>query len=369
MEYASFTFNNSHRTHVFTFCIMPDTARILRWDHSGVIYSDLIHWRTEPHLAEFFWRIGQMDDAQRGFDPTVSELAPDSRDVAEARKIAFVKESHSLPRGVSHLDVIPMRQFHYKFDVWHKPKDGEASCGHPEDVHDASNERPGHWHHFVVHQPRTPTRFLVGRYTRGYIAVDLDVERLVWLKDAWRLTLLQAESDTYRDLQNSGVREHLPGFVFGDDVCSDPSNSKPQEAATHAFAITHEELYWCNVEGAPPPDSEERVMQIEPHTHHRMVFEKIGRSLGTFDSTKQLCGALRDVLKGPYLRLSFVLKLKLIWTVHHQAATDAQILHRDISDGNVLIDKDGNGMLIDWDLCCNLNEEGARRFARTVRIS
>ncbi|KAF8224872.1 hypothetical protein L208DRAFT_1080716, partial [Tricholoma matsutake] len=53
---------------------------------------------------------------------------------------------------------------------------------------------------------------------------------------------------------------------------------------------------------------------------------------------------------------------------HQHAYFDAQVLHRDISAGNILITIMGKGLLIDWDLCLNLNngrEGSARRPDRT----
>jgi hypothetical protein len=55
---------------------------------------------------------------------------------------------------------------------------------------------------------------------------------------------------------------------------------------------------------------------------------------------------------------------------HDGAFFDARILHRDISVGNIIITNEGEGLLIDWDLCINLGNEdaAARRPERTVRV-
>lgn len=57
----------------------------------------------------------------------------------------------------------------------------------------------------------------------------------------------------------------------------------------------------------------------------------------------------------------------------HEDALKRGILHRDISIGNILIYKPPGGggkvegLLIDWDLCVDLNRTGeARRRGRTV---
>lgn len=52
---------------------------------------------------------------------------------------------------------------------------------------------------------------------------------------------------------------------------------------------------------------------------------------------------------------------------HSAAYEDAKILHRDISGGNILIDKDGCGMLIDWDMCVwRENKEEAEKIGQRI---
>ena len=59
----------------------------------------------------------------------------------------------------------------------------------------------------------------------------------------------------------------------------------------------------------------------------------------------------------------------LVNLAHSAAYEVAKILHRDVSGGNILIDKDGNGMLIDWDMCKRTDsKKKPRRPWRTVRL-
>ena len=57
------------------------------------------------------------------------------------------------------------------------------------------------------------------------------------------------------------------------------------------------------------------------------------------------------------------------FVAHDAAYYDANILHRDISAGNIMI-SEGGGFLIDWNMCVHV-EEGAEpsgRVERTVGI-
>ena len=47
-------------------------------------------------------------------------------------------------------------------------------------------------------------------------------------------------------------------------------------------------------------------------------------------------------------------------------AHDAEILHRDISVGNIMISEGGRGFLIDWDMCVRVGP-GAKSSGRVER--
>ena len=58
------------------------------------------------------------------------------------------------------------------------------------------------------------------------------------------------------------------------------------------------------------------------------------------------------------------------FSAHDIAYYDANILHHNISIGNIMILEGGGGFLIDWDICVHV-EEGAEpsgRVERTVGI-
>ena len=66
----------------------------------------------------------------------------------------------------------------------------------------------------------------------------------------------------------------------------------------------------------------------------------------------------------------------LISIAHAVAYEKAHVLHRDISPGNILINRKGEGMLIDWDLALlyadakkDLSNRKPQMLWRTVRVS
>ncbi|KAI0030628.1 hypothetical protein K488DRAFT_23138, partial [Vararia minispora EC-137] len=168
---------------------------------------------------------------------------------------------------------------------------------------------------------------LVGRGTRGYIAVDVDDQQLVFLKDVWPAVGEETETlsviQTYRRLAEHQV-PFLADFAYGGEVPLDwrDTTSPAQSAPNWMFARDHPEY-------AARTDGDVRLVGKK---HVRMVFKKIGRPLHTVKSPKELATITYHALIS-----------------HDVAVRKALILHRDISNGNILIDKDGKGMLIDWE--------------------
>ena len=70
-----------------------------------------------------------------------------------------------------------------------------------------------------------------------------------------------------------------------------------------------------------------------------------------------------------HLFITAVVNIDKSVTAHTEAYDRAQILHRDVSAGNILITEEGSGILIDWDLSKKVVKDGmkARQHSRTVR--
>ncbi|KAI0315900.1 hypothetical protein OF83DRAFT_1047161, partial [Amylostereum chailletii] len=189
------------------------------------------------------------------------------------------------------------------------------------------DEVTGVEHVYVAGVPRSCAPNVAGRGTSGYMAVDLDGGSLVWIKDSWRLnkSYVRKEADVYRMLMEADI-PHISPMVCGGDV-------DDQQTQSHNFV----KVPWaCGTHG------------VNHHTHHRVVLSIVGRPLKKFTSTRELTTAVRDAIEA-----------------HSVVYAKLNILHGDISGGNIVITKDGRGILIDWDLAIDLTKEN--RSALTVR--
>ncbi|KAK0186650.1 hypothetical protein F5146DRAFT_1227254 [Armillaria mellea] len=92
------------------------------------------------------------------------------------------------------------------------------------------------------------------------------------------------------------------------------------------------------------------------YQHYRPVLGTIGQPLTSFGSSWEMVNAVKDAL-----------------TAHQQAFEKLEIMHQDISVGNILITEDINGylggILIDWDLCQSVDNltKGPGSVERTIR--
>lgn len=360
-SYAHYIFQNGHRTHVFAFVVMPETARLLRFDHSGVIYSNEFYWRgpANPHLAEFFRRFGKASPAERGLDTSVEWLKPGAPEITLARSI--LENWTELPEGYEKGSIIP-----------HIINDDDIPLALVHVFDDEARQ----FHRVVTHRPKIESQYLISRATRGYVVVDLDARIVGYMKDSWRVSFsdLPTESKTYRRLTLYQVENYLPDFYYGGDVPLDAARLwKMQDTAGDSKWRAPEKLEMQHTEITYERCRKHYGNKVvaQPHRHHRLLFKKIGRPLTAFKSTRGLATAVYHALQGTSSSDEGFMSDGISFELAHTEACDtAGIIHRDISINNILIDRTGNGMLIDWDLCKwtkgSLVRDESRK-SRTVR--
>ncbi|KAF9479478.1 hypothetical protein BDN70DRAFT_993435 [Pholiota conissans] len=178
----------------------------------------------------------------------------------------------------------------------------------------------------ISYPPCYDCRSPFSRSTRSMLAFDLENDRAVFIKDYWRpnVDTIPKEGDIYQRLEDANV-QHIAPFGKGNDL-------EGHVTKAQTFAAT----------------------EIVGLQHYRMSLNRIGIPLTEYESSKELISVIADAMEA-----------------HDAAYHKCGILHRDISDGNMMIyidQEDGKrkGMLIDWDLCFEIGKNtGPRRPART----
>ncbi|KAG6807461.1 hypothetical protein H0H92_007369 [Tricholoma furcatifolium] len=178
---------------------------------------------------------------------------------------------------------------------------------------------------FIIARDQSPgSTSPIGRSTRCFKAYCLNTENVVLLKDSWRVVSdsLRPEHEIYRQLHEHKV-PHILQVIDAEDVGT----------ADHATQTEK----WVLVT--------KLKRNIRTLRHYRIAIEYVPCRLDQFTHVRQMITAIRDAA-----------------IAHSIAATVAQILHRDISVGNIMfrIDDHGNvhGYLIDWDLSLDLSVQG-----------
>ncbi|KAG7087865.1 hypothetical protein E1B28_013803 [Marasmius oreades] len=284
-------FASQFRTHCFTVVILGEYVRLVRWDRGGATFTDKFHLWEEPFLLDFLWRYNSADGEPRGNDPSV--VALNEKDPVGERRASGAKEI----LGMEEKEKV------YEFRI-----DDEAT-----------KERHVFYGGKVVMKPQpTPT----GRATRGILVTTSDALDLVgsiadwsghihYMKETWRFSLdtVEPEWRIYQRLKDANV-PHVPTILASGDAVG-----KWQSTVTGTVG--------------PTTDGHD----IWRHYHCFVVMKEVGRPLTDFKLHKELVGAMRDALKA------------------HQAAYErANVIHRDVSVGNILIYGQG-GLLIDWEFC------------------
>ncbi|KAG6846614.1 hypothetical protein H0H93_012834, partial [Arthromyces matolae] len=166
----------------------------------------------------------------------------------------------------------------------------------------------------------------IGRSTRCYKAYCLETNRVVLLKDTWRVVSdsLRPEHEIYTTLHENEV-PHILEVITAGDVGRD----KDPHHTTQTKA-------WVS-------KTRQKLLNILDLQHYRIALEYVPFCVDQFEDVRQPIMAIRDAARA-----------------HGIAATVAKVLHRDISVGNIMfkIDENGNvfGYLIDWDLSLDLSQ-------------
>ncbi|KAG5332065.1 hypothetical protein C0989_007265 [Termitomyces sp. Mn162] len=184
----------------------------------------------------------------------------------------------------------------------------------------------GNNNYIVLKDQEIGSRSPIGRSTRCLKAYWLKTNGLVLLKDTWRVVspTLKPEHEIYEKLHKKQV-PNIPQAHLGADIGKENDGLHTTQTKRCLKDV-------------------EKTLDISLRTfrHYRIVLEYLPYSLEDFKNTREMTIVFRDASIG-----------------HGTAATEAEVLHRDISNGNIMFKRhaDGavQGYLIDWDLSLDLN--------------
>ncbi|KAI0645224.1 hypothetical protein C8Q79DRAFT_927449 [Trametes meyenii] len=296
------------RAFCFALLFFGHAVRILRIDRSGIIATKLIdcHTGKTSLLYEFLRRYSRASLEQRGVDPTVDIIPHDSALAQEMRRRAEARAGES--EGAAYARSLFAQSLNERWPWWRYRVD-DATRG----------ERS-----FLAAQPHTMiTSTLIGRGTRGYIALDaadLDAPP-VFFKDTWRYAEANSkvEGTTLATLNQAGVR-FIPTLVCHGDV---------------AEQYTQTLQYWKASLGYWHAYSNEKKPQ--EYVHYRMVVKEVCKRFKEFSNSRMLAYGFWCCITA------------------HADACKLDIIHGDISNGNLMFHYDDAtetwcGLLIDWEI-------------------
>ncbi|KNZ77510.1 hypothetical protein J132_05258 [Termitomyces sp. J132] len=183
----------------------------------------------------------------------------------------------------------------------------------------------GNNNYIVLKDQIIGSRSPIGRSTRCLKAYWLKTNGLVLLKDTWRVVspTLKSEHEIYEQLHKKQV-PNIPQAHLGADIGKENDGLHTTQTKRCLKDV-------------------EKTLEISLRTfrHYRIVLEYLPYSLEDFENTREMTIVFRESSIG-----------------HGTAATEAKVLHRDISNGNIMFKRhaDGTvqGYLIDWDLSLDL---------------
>ena len=271
--YATNQLAYQHRLFAFSLIICGEKTRFLRWDREGIVVSSEIDCSQHHGLViEFLLRFNQMTAQQRGLDPTA---VPATSEEIEMFESAVAKvEINSLRRTVGDQKVYPR----FRLEV----------RGAGDSVS-----------YYIVGKALDYDLGVVGRCTRGYLALDLSTNQCVFLKDMWRRDVpgIEPEHVWYEKLAEAGV-PHLVRFKHASDVVSTPSLNYYGTVVLNLTKTTSREGAQRGLTSHMTPLFPSHDSPLQGYIHYRFVQAEICRPLSDFMNSKHLVLVVLDSLKG-----------------------------------------------------------------------
>ncbi|RPD68724.1 hypothetical protein L226DRAFT_576200 [Lentinus tigrinus ALCF2SS1-7] len=268
MAYAERVFSYQHRSSVFFLIVMGNKFRVMCWDRSGVAVTEAVNYvhtveGTEA-LLEVTYAFSKLSRANQGLDTTATRLLEGSCGWERMDLLANPSANDlDYTEGVIEGDI---------HDVFAKPEETATygSLSGEDDTnlhHDPTFSCSGHatpppvvpvlshvrklfrdslvpgfpryrlvveGYNYLVGKHIFIASGMVGRGTRGYVALEWETQRFVFLKDSWRAYYVGVESEgaMLSKLNEEGVT-NVPTVVRYGDVYDEPENDRSDKDGSH----------------------------------------------------------------------------------------------------------------------------------------
>ncbi|KAK7048052.1 hypothetical protein R3P38DRAFT_2687207 [Favolaschia claudopus] len=288
--------------HVYVIAVFEGRkTRIFRFDRGGFIATHVFDWLADQKLIPtFFYRLYNAEPGQmHGDDDTISVLS----DEVKQKLFDRLQETE-----------------HYKAAV--------VNC-------------------LSFGTPLAAADGLFGRATNVYrVVLEEDLENaekplsFLALKDSWRQACRRPELDFYDAIEHYCLNAEPPVDMEGmARCCGSVDLAEPSSDLIPDWDLND-----------PDWDSDLHCTVFLGRTrfnrhHMRTLLTPVGAPLKSFKSQEDLCRALYSVV------------------LHLEIAYKAGVLHRDVSEGNVLLQETSldKGFLLDWDYA-EFTPEGLEKF-------
>ena len=315
ISYAAYAFVRQQRTALFLFFINGTKARVTRWERGGTIFTEAFDYVEDPELLrDFLWRFSMLSDAEQGLDPTASPLKKKDRHYRLMDRLAK-GPLPGQPPDISEDDGATLpealdRSGHPKplgeFDYIRKRYADTVKGDWPR--YRVTVPFDGALKEFLISEPVFQAPGMVGRGTRGYIAVDVATQRFVWLKDAWRPYYqgMEPEGEILKKLHAAGIAR-IPTLVCAGDLM--------QQTQTHFFAEGADQVLVGQLsdqsratgssrgskrarDGKAKTQKKTPSSRIRHLSHYRLVVREVCIPLSELKTSRQLIQVVLDCVEG-----------------------------------------------------------------------
>ncbi|KAI0668377.1 hypothetical protein C8Q78DRAFT_980056 [Trametes maxima] len=347
--YVGHVLAHQQRTALFALLVHGTKMRLSRWDRAGTLFTEPFDYVDQPKLLrDIMWGFSSLSKEEQGIDATATALNPDSEEYKLMDELAQPQDT-DLPENEGESFVLPSKKTPRVFAYVRNMFASSLQDGWQRWKLLMPTKKGKPARAFLVGKPSFIAPGLEGRGTRGYVAVDCELRRFVFLKDVWRPhdERVEVEGEVLRKLRRAGVK-NVPTLVC--DAELDQETWRLPYPTTTSVDISGKR---CEVPRPPqrrrntvPLTGVPGTIRSKPLRHYRIVVEEVCMPLSNFKTGRQLVSVIRDCVQA-----------------HEDAfCSGNRILHRDIGVGNILILPepvklgDGmytshwRGMLTDWEL-------------------